>query len=135
MGTFCAQIVLLWPPRGQPELFHSSTSFYSPLVAQMVKNPPATQEMWVRSLGWEDSPGGEHGCPLQYSCLENSGNRGTWRTSVHRVTKNWSQLKRLSKLSKNLPLPPLLLLISKLERSHPMQTWCTGTVLQVCGTQ
>ena len=25
------------------------------LVAQMVKNPPATWETWVRSLGWEDS--------------------------------------------------------------------------------
>ena len=25
-----------------------------PLVAQVVKNPPATQETWVRSLGWED---------------------------------------------------------------------------------
>ena len=24
------------------------------LVAQMVKNSPAVQEMWVRSLGWED---------------------------------------------------------------------------------
>ena len=24
------------------------------LVAQMVKNPPAVQETWVRSLGWED---------------------------------------------------------------------------------
>ena len=24
------------------------------LVAQLVKNPPATQETWVRSLGWED---------------------------------------------------------------------------------
>ena len=30
--------------------------------------------MWetrVRSLGWEDSLGGRHGNPLQYSCLEN----------------------------------------------------------------
>ena len=27
------------------------------LVAQLVKNPPAMQETWVRSLGWEDSPG------------------------------------------------------------------------------
>ena len=26
----------------------------SSLVAQMVKNLPAVQEMWVRSLGWED---------------------------------------------------------------------------------
>ena len=25
------------------------------LVAQLVKNPPAMQETWVRSLGWEDS--------------------------------------------------------------------------------
>ena len=24
------------------------------LVAQLVKNPPAMQETWVRSLGWED---------------------------------------------------------------------------------
>ena len=24
------------------------------LVAQMAKNPPAMQETWVRSLGWED---------------------------------------------------------------------------------
>ena len=25
------------------------------LVAQLVKNPPAVRETWVRSLGWEDS--------------------------------------------------------------------------------
>ena len=25
------------------------------LAAQMVKNPPAMQETWIRSLGWEDS--------------------------------------------------------------------------------
>ena len=25
------------------------------LVAELVKNPPAMQETWVRSLGWEDS--------------------------------------------------------------------------------
>ena len=25
------------------------------LVAQLVKNPPAMQETWVRSLGWEDA--------------------------------------------------------------------------------
>ena len=30
------------------------------------------QETWVRPLGWEDPPGGGHGNPLQYSCLENS---------------------------------------------------------------
>ena len=29
------------------------------------------REAWVPSLGWKDSPGGGHGNPLQYSCLEN----------------------------------------------------------------
>ena len=27
---------------------------WASLVAQLVKNPPAIQETWVRSLGWED---------------------------------------------------------------------------------
>ena len=36
----------------------------------MVKNPPAVWETWVRSLGWEDSPGEGKGYPLQYSGLE-----------------------------------------------------------------
>ena len=37
------------------------------LVAQSVKNLPAVQETWVRSLVWRG-----HGNPLQYSYLENS---------------------------------------------------------------
>ena len=31
--------------------------------------------MWVQSLGQEDSPGGGHGKPLQYSFLENPMDR------------------------------------------------------------
>jgi len=31
-----------------------STSHRASLVAQLVKNPPAVQDTWVRSLGWED---------------------------------------------------------------------------------
>ena len=27
---------------------------WASLVSQMIKNPPAMQETWVRSLGWED---------------------------------------------------------------------------------
>ena len=42
------------------------------------------------------SPGEGHGNPLQYSCLENLRDRGAWRNIVHRVTKNWTQLKWLS---------------------------------------
>ena len=28
---------------------------WASLVAQLVKNPPAMRETWVRSLGWEDT--------------------------------------------------------------------------------
>ena len=42
------------------------------LVAQLVKNPPAMWENWVRSLGWEDPLEKGIGYPLQYSSLENS---------------------------------------------------------------
>ena len=58
----------------------------------MVKNPPAIQETQVRSLGQEDSPGEGHGNPLQYSCLENSMDRGAWWATVHGVTKSWTHL-------------------------------------------
>ena len=34
------------------------------------------------------SPGGGNGNPLQYSCLENPADRGTWRVTVHRVTES-----------------------------------------------
>ena len=34
------------------------------------------------------SPGGGHGNPLQYSCLENPMDRGAWQAAVHRVTKS-----------------------------------------------
>ena len=34
------------------------------------------------------SPGGRNGSPLQYSCLENSMDRGTWLTTVHEVAKS-----------------------------------------------
>ena len=33
-------------------------------------------------------PGGGHGNPLQYSCLENPMDRGAWQAIVHRVAKS-----------------------------------------------
>ena len=55
----------------------------------MVKNPPAnagdTRDVGsVPGLG--RSPGGRHGNPLQYSCLENPMDRAWWAI-VYRVTK------------------------------------------------
>ena len=48
------------------------------------------QETQFQALGQEDPPGEGNGYPLQYSCLENSMDRGAWRATVHGVTKNWT---------------------------------------------
>ena len=61
---------------------------WASLVAQMLKNPPAMQETWVQSLGWED--------PLEEDMATYSSildwripmNRGAWWTTVHGVTKS-----------------------------------------------
>ena len=37
-------------------------------------------------------PGEEHGNPLQYSCLENSMDRGVWQATVHAVAKSGTRL-------------------------------------------
>ena len=58
----------------------------------------AIQKLWdlvaqglISGLG--RSPGGGHGNPLQYSCLENPMDRGAWWATVHGVAKSWTQLK------------------------------------------
>ena len=37
-------------------------------------------------------PGGGHGNPLQYFCLQNPMDRGAWWATVHGVTNSWTQL-------------------------------------------
>ena len=60
------------------------------LVAQMVRNPPAMRETWVRSLAWEDPL--EEGMATQSSILAGRipMDRGAWWTTVHGVAKNWT---------------------------------------------
>ena len=56
----------------------------------MVKNPSANAGD-VRDIGLIPGSGGSpvvgHGCPLQYSFLENPMDRGAWWATVHRVAK------------------------------------------------
>ena len=47
-------------------------------------------------LGLGRSPGGGHGNPLQYSCLENPKDRGAWRATVNRGTQSQTWLEHLS---------------------------------------
>ena len=64
-------------------------SHYLLLVYQ---NPPAMQDTWVRSLGWED--------PLEEGMVTHSSilawripmDRGAWQATVHGVTKRWTRL-------------------------------------------
>ena len=49
--------------------------------------------MWVQSLSQEDPLEWGHGNPLQYYCLENPMDRGTWRAAVHGVAKSWPRLR------------------------------------------
>ena len=46
------------------------------------------QEIQVGSQGQEDPLEKGNGYSLQYSCLENSMDRGAWWAAVHRVTKS-----------------------------------------------
>ena len=60
-------------------------------VALVVKKLSASAEdvrevSSVRGLG--RSPGGGHGNPLQYSCLENPMDRGAWEATAHGVAKS-----------------------------------------------
>ena len=77
-------------------------SFRASRVALVVRNLPANagdagDTEGVGSVpGSGRCPGGGHDNPLQYSCLENSMDRGGWQATVHRVAKSWTQLKWLS---------------------------------------
>ena len=68
-------------------------------VALVVKKPPANagdvrDTSSIPGLG--KPPGGGHGNPLQFSCLENPMDRRVWWAMVQRVTKSQSWLKQLS---------------------------------------
>ena len=58
------------------------------LVAQVVKNLLAMQEILGLIPGLGRFPGEGNGNLLQYSCLENSMDRGAWWATVHGVTKS-----------------------------------------------
>ena len=78
--------------------------FSSPLrrgsqVVLLVKNPSASAGD-LRDLdlipGLGRAPGGGHGSPLWYSCLETPMVRGAWWATVRRVAKSRTRLKWLS---------------------------------------
>ena len=62
------------------------------LVALTLKNLPANARDPGSIPGLGRSPGGGHGNPHQYSCLQNPMDRGAWWATVHGVTKSQTRL-------------------------------------------
>ena len=68
-------------------------------VALLVKNLAASAADLrdVGSIpGLGRSPGGVHGNPLLYSCLENPTDRRTWQATIHSITHSRTQLNQVS---------------------------------------
>ena len=81
-----------YPHFPDAEIWGVQSHYWTSLVAQTVKNPPAMQKTWVRSLGWED--------PLEEGMATHSSilawripmDRGAWWAAVHGVTKSQTRL-------------------------------------------
>ena len=92
-----------------------SSSFWwiwKPPAEAVKKGRVSKMHIWISEMLWQQvgsadardardsgsipgsgrSSGVGNGNPLQYSCLENSMNRGAWRATDHRVAKSWTQL-------------------------------------------
>ena len=80
-------------PQEKPAAFSPRYVAKPSQVILVVKNLPANAGD-VRDVGLIPgsgrSPGGGNGNPLQYSCLEDSMDRGAWQAAVHGVTKSWT---------------------------------------------
>ena len=76
------------PGEGNGHLFQYS---WASLVAQMVKNLPAMQETWARSLGWEDLLEKEMATYSSILAWRIPMDRGAWRATVHGVAESQTQ--------------------------------------------
>ena len=92
---------------------YSFQNTWASLVAQLVKNPPAIQETWVQSLGWED--------PLEKGMATHSSTlawRIPWRGVPGRLQSMWSQRV-------GYPLSTANTLLPSLKRSQKPRFLCT----------
>ena len=87
------------------------------------------------------SPGEGNGNPVQYSCLENPMDRGTWLATVHGVAKGQTRLSRAQKItSASLSHPSLQSLGSgwvgeSCRKFSPWIPWKRGETDLLCPTR
>ena len=117
----------------------------------VIKKPPAIAGDTGSIPQSGRSPGEGHGNPLQYSCLENSMERGAWGAVVHGVTKSQTWLNNCcrSQYLRNqashseswrtqvyyASRPRGVNTPSSEPRTKGLQSFytCTGMIKQVCG--
>ena len=87
----------LAPPKDYGQF--RSFSAFCPVTRKQTKQQLLKSPLSVASLTSPQCFYGEgNGTPLQYSCLENSMERGAWQAKVNGVTKSWTQLSSAIKL-------------------------------------
>ena len=71
-----------------------NTSLISPTAQQVEESTCNSGDTGdtVSIPGSGISPGGRHGNPLQYSCVESPRDREAWWATVQRVANSWTQL-------------------------------------------
>ena len=84
--TFCCTT----PPSMLVPTFEACLSLSRASQVELVLKNPRANVGATKDVGWTPgsgrSPGGGHGNPLQYPCLENPTDGGAWRAAIHRVT-------------------------------------------------
>ena len=101
-SVHCQGFVARGKSKGRSRLPNNSYYIGGPWSSQVVlviKNPPSNAGDIREAgsvLGLERSPG-EHGNPLQFSCLENPMDRGAWQVTVHGITESQTWRKWLSR--------------------------------------
>ena len=86
------------------------------VVKNLSANAGGVKRLWFEP-GSGRSPGGGHGKPLPYSCLEKPMDRGAWQVTVHGVTKSQTQTKSLSTAQITIYPPEVSLIFSCLLHS------------------
>ena len=98
----------------------------------VVKNPPANAGDTDLILGLGRSPEEGNGKPLQYSCLGNPMDRGTWWSIVHKVAKELDTTEQLNLLIRCLALVSLCPDKPKTKHAVPMAEFLTLWNILVC---
>ena len=98
----------------------------------VVKNPPASAGDTDLIFGLGRSPEEGNGKLLQYSCLGNPTDRGTWWSIIHKVAKELDTIEQLNLLIRCLALVSLCPDKHKTQHAVPMAEFLTLWRTLVC---